>query len=131
MRRYETMFIASPELSDEDLQNVSDKLHGVIGGMKGRIIGYEALGKKRLAYDVKRQNRGYYFLMDFLGPPELVAEVERNLRLDDRILKYLSVKLADHVDPESIQAKERSTRTGEDAEESRTPEHPEGQEETA
>ena len=103
MRHYEIIFIVSPSNSDEDLKAVATKFQGVITGMDGVVTSYDEQGKKRLAYEVRKQNKGYYVLMDFVGSADIVAEVERNMRLDDRILKYLTVKLADKVDPESVE----------------------------
>jgi small subunit ribosomal protein S6 len=71
--------------------------------MNGIVASYDEQGKKKLAYSVKKQNKGYYVLMDYVGSADIVSELERNMRLDDRVLKYLTVKLADQVDPESIE----------------------------
>ena len=103
MRRYETIFIVTPDTSEEDLKSVATKFRGVVSDMSGLVVAYTEQGKKKLAYDVKKQDKGYYVLMDFVGSADLVAEIERNMRLDDRILKYLTVKLEDMVDPESLE----------------------------
>ena len=103
MRRYETLFIVTPDSSEEDLKAVAAKIQGVVTGMNGIVASYDEQGKKKLAYSVKKQNKGYYVLMDYVGSSDIVSELERNMRLDDRVLKYLTVKLADQVDPESIE----------------------------
>ena len=103
MRQYETLFIVNPDSSEEDLKAVATKIKGVISGMNGIVTSYDEQGKKKLAYSVKKQNKGYYVLMDYVGSADIVSEIERNMRLDDRVLKYLTVKLADQVDPESIE----------------------------
>ena len=120
MRRYETLFIVTPDSSDEDLKAVATKLQGIVTGMNGIVSSYDEQGKKRLAYSVKKQNKGNYMLMDYVGSSDLVAEVERNMRLDDRVLKYLTVKLADKVDPESV--KKHVPEPPEAAEEAEVPE---------
>jgi len=102
MRQYETLFIVNPDSSEEDLKAVATKIKGVVSGMNGIVTSYDEQGKKKLAYSVKKQNKGYYVLMDYVGSADIVSEIERNMRLDDRVLKYLTVKLADQVDPESI-----------------------------
>jgi small subunit ribosomal protein S6 len=106
MRRYETLFIVTPDSSEEDLLAVATKFRDVVTEMNGLVASYNEQGKKKLAYDVQKQNKGYYVLMDYVGSADLVAEIERNMRLDDRILKYLTLKLADEVDPESIEPEE-------------------------
>ncbi len=103
MRHYETLFIVTPDSSEEDLKAVATKIKGVVSGMNGIVASYDEQGKKKLAYSVKKQNKGYYVLMDYVGSADIVSELERNMRLDDRVLKYLTVKLADQVDPESIE----------------------------
>jgi small subunit ribosomal protein S6 len=106
MRRYETIFIITPDSSDEELKAVQDKYRGLVTGMDGLVTDYNEQGKKRLAYEVKKQNKGYYVLMDYVGSSDLVAELERNMRLEDRILKYLTIKITNEVDPASIQVQE-------------------------
>ncbi len=103
MRHYETLFIVNPDSSEEELKAVATKIKGVVSGMNGIVTSYDEQGKKKLAYSVKKQNKGYYVLMDYVGSADIVSEIERNMRLDDRVLKYLTVKLADQVDPESIE----------------------------
>ena len=103
MRQYETLFIVNPDSSEEDLKAVATKIKGVVTGMNGIVTSYDEQGRKKLAYSVKKQNKGYYVLMDYVGSADIVSEIERNMRLDDRVLKYLTVKLADQVDPESIE----------------------------
>ena len=103
MRHYETLFIVNPDSSEEELKAVATKIKGVVSGMNGIVTSYDEQGRKKLAYSVKKQNKGYYVLMDYVGSADIVSEIERNMRLDDRVLKYLTVKLADQIDPESIE----------------------------
>lgn len=117
MRRYETLFIVTPDSSEEELKAVADKFQGVVTGMNGKVASYDEQGKKSLAYNVKKQSKGYYVLMDYLGQAEVVAELERNMRLDDRILKYLTVKLADQVDPATVEAAKPKPKPKKEAEE--------------
>jgi small subunit ribosomal protein S6 len=134
MRRYETIFIVTPDCPEEDLKTVATKFQGLVTNMDGVVSSYEEQGKKRLAYNVKKQDKGYYVLMDYVGSSDLVSEIERTMRLDDRILKYLTVKLADKVDPESIKVQELEPQEAEepagadDLEESPTPESQETEE---
>ena len=106
MKRYETIYIANPNLEEGPLTEVVTKFSDLIKKEKGQIVKVDEWGKKKLAYDVKRFDKGHYVVLDFCGLPETVAELERNLKLDDRILKYLTVKIDDDVDPESLVEKE-------------------------
>ena len=136
MRRYETLFIITPDSSDDELKTIFEKFQTVVTNRKGQILSYEEQGKKKLAYDIKKHGKGYYVQMDYLGPADIVAEVERNLRLDERILAYITVKLADNVDPESLKAEavepRRLAKPEESGEEvpSAAAEEPEREEET-
>lgn len=100
MRKYETFFIVDPDLSDDATSNVDEKLKSIISSQGGLVLNYTPWGKKKLAYPVKKRSRGLYILAEYSGGPELVAELERNMRLDERVLKFITVKLEDHFDPE-------------------------------
>ena len=128
MRRYEILFIVSPDNSDEDLKAVATKFQDVVTGMDGVVKSYDEQGNKRLAYSVKKQNKGCYVLMDFVGSADIVAEIERNMRLDDRVLKYLTLKLADEVDPESVEPEPEELTKAAEVPEPEEAEPPEAQE---
>jgi small subunit ribosomal protein S6 len=102
MRRYETVFIVNPSLSQEESQPLFDKLTDLIVAHQGLMVKFDEWGQKRLAYEIKKQTRGYYILLDFCGNGSLVKELERNMRLDDRVLKYMTVCVAKEVDEEAI-----------------------------
>ncbi len=99
MRKYETFFIVDPDLPDEVSQAADDKIKGVVASQGGAVLSYEPWGKNKLAYPVKKRTRGSYILMQYAGGPALVAELERIMRLDERVLKFITVKLDDRFDP--------------------------------
>ena len=103
MRRYETIYIMPADLADADISDAVEKFAKIAAGTKGDIVKLEKWGKKRLAYKIKKQGRGFYVFMDFAGVSETVRELERNLKIDDRILKYMTVVTAQDVDPEALQ----------------------------
>jgi len=112
MRKYETFFILDPDLPDEVNTAVDEKLQSVIASNGGTLLNCVPWGKRKLAYPVKKRIRGHYVLMEFAGGPELVSELERNMRLDERVLKFITVKLDDRFDPEkeeSLKASAAST----------------------
>lgn len=109
MRHYETLYIISPELGDEDYKAVVNKYKDLIDREKGVIINFEEWGKRKLAYELRKFDQGSYILMDYCGGPGITAELERDLKLDDRVLKYQTVKLADSVDSEALIQKEKET----------------------
>ncbi|MBM2837649.1 MAG: rpsF [Deltaproteobacteria bacterium] len=95
MRRYETIFIASPELSDDDVKGITEKVTGLIEKMGGQIEKTEDWGTRKLAYEVKKKSRGHYVYVRFSGKSDLVAELERNLRINEGVIKYQSVLVED------------------------------------
>lgn len=99
MRKYETFFIVDPDLPDEVTAVVDDKVKNIVSSLGGMVLTYVPWGKKKLAYPVKKRTRGLYILMEYAGGPEMVAELERNMRLDERFLKFITVKLDDRFDP--------------------------------
>lgn len=110
MRHYETLYIVNPELDDENYKAVVDKFRDLIEKKKGVIVKLDEWGKQRLAYLVKKFDQGAYVLIEYCGGPGVTAELERDLKLDDRILKYQTVKLADEVDPQALLQKEEETK---------------------
>lgn len=108
MRRYETIYIANPNLDDEALKEIVTKFSDLIKKQKGSIVKIDAWGKRKMAYEVKRFDKGHYVLLDFCGLPEMVTELERNLKLDDRILKYSTVKIDEDVDPAELIVEEKT-----------------------
>ncbi len=102
MRRYETIFIVRPNIAEDEIGVITGKATATIEGDGGTILRINNWGLKKLAYLIKKETQGYYVYVDYAGVPASVAEIERIFRIDDRILKYLTVKLADSCDPEAI-----------------------------
>ena len=89
-RRYETLMLLAPDLPQETTTQINEKLKGIIESMGGRMIHEEDWGRRRLAYPVRKQMYGQYVLFDFMGSPELLKELERNIRIDEHISKYMT-----------------------------------------
>ena len=103
MNRYETIFVINPDLGEDEVQNVVTKFTGIISSQNGIQLKLEDWGRRRLAYKIDKFSQGYYVLADFAGMPAGVAELERNLKIDDRILRFLSVKTGENVNVEALQ----------------------------
>jgi small subunit ribosomal protein S6 len=110
MRRYELIFIAQPDLSEEEVKTLTERYLQIIAGQKGTLVKTEDWGKRRLAYDIKKQSKGTYILVDFYGPGSMIKEIERNLKIDDNILKFLTVKTRDPFDPASLEEERKKER---------------------
>ena len=104
MRRYEQIYILRPSLNEEEITAVVDNTNKIICDEGGAIISGDRWGMKKLAYPIKKELQGYYVFCDFATTPAAVAEVERKFRIDDSVLKYLTVKLTDAISLEEISA---------------------------
>ena len=103
MRRYETIFITPPELPEEEQNEILSKVQSVLANLKGEVIKLEDWGTKKLGYEIRKNSRGHYYLLDFVSQPDAIRELERSLRLNDRILKYQTVRISDRLTPEAVQ----------------------------
>ena len=92
MQRYEVIAIVIANVSDEDITALIERSQTIITDRKGVVAKIDKWGKRRLAYEINKQKDGYYFLIDFAGDGPIVAEIERNYKIDDRILKFMTVK---------------------------------------
>lgn len=97
MRMYETIFIVQPDLGEEEMKGISTKVQDVIASMKGDFKRLEDWGPRKLAYPINKFARGRYYYLRFDGDAALIAELERRLRLDDKVIRYQSVKLEKEV----------------------------------
>ena len=103
MRRYETIFITYPELPEEEINGLIERYDALVKGGSGTVIKVEKWGKRKLAYEINKQTRGYYVLIDFAGGAAVVTELERNLRIGDKILKYMTIKTQERVTTQDIE----------------------------
>ena len=104
MRHYETTYILRPNLGDAIFTEIVDRTNAIVADFGGTLISEERIGMRRLAYAIKKEVQGYYVYINFAAPGEAVAEIERIFRIDDRVLRYLTIKLGDHIDAEGIEA---------------------------
>ncbi|MDZ7369656.1 MAG: 30S ribosomal protein S6 [candidate division KSB1 bacterium] len=88
MRKYETIFILDSLLKNEEIDAIVNKYERFISANGGQINVTEKWGKKRLAYEIKKRQYGYYVLIRFDGPPTIVKALERELRLNEAVLRY-------------------------------------------
>jgi len=93
MKQYETVFIATPVLSETQMKEAVAKYTGFITGNGGEIVYEEDWGLKQLAYPIQHKTSGFYHLIEFRAEPEFVDKLETQYRRDERILRYLTVSL--------------------------------------
>lgn len=102
MRKYETVFILDPDMNDQARGDMLDKVKGIIDREGGIYLDLEQWGNRKLAYEIKKKVRGVYFCQTFGGTGALVKELERNLRLSDQVLKFMTLMLSDEVTVEQL-----------------------------
>jgi small subunit ribosomal protein S6 len=102
MRRYETFVIIDPDVSQEQRDLLRDRVRELITQMDGMLVFEDDWGDRKLAYEIRKKQRGYYVRFDYCGGAELVNEIERFFRIDDRSLKYMTVLLDRDADLEKI-----------------------------
>ncbi|MDH3328458.1 MAG: 30S ribosomal protein S6 [Desulfobulbaceae bacterium] len=103
MRRYETTYILRPNLGETLISEIVERTNNIIKNDGGAIIWLEPWGIKKLAYEIKKENHGYYLFLDFAAQANTVQEMERIFNIDDRVLRFLTIKIADSIDQEEIE----------------------------
>jgi small subunit ribosomal protein S6 len=98
-REYETIYILKPDVTNEVIGATNSKIRGVVEAGGGTLLKIENWGRRKLAYEVKKQLKGIYIFFRYLGSPGLVEEVERNLHLTECVIRQYSVKIGENVDP--------------------------------
>lgn len=99
MRRYETIYIIRPGASEDDITAIIDRTNGVIEQYNGKIDQLDRWGIKKLAYTINKETQGYYIYSDYAGTPEAVMEIERLFRIDDKVLRYMTIKTQEVYGP--------------------------------
>ena len=101
LREYETVFLVRPELTDDNVDKLKDRVRTIVNREGGKLLRFTIWGKKKTMYPIAKQPRAIYIHASYLGGSNLVAEVERNLRNIDEVTRYLSTRVADNIDPET------------------------------
>jgi small subunit ribosomal protein S6 len=97
IKQYETVFIATPVLSDIQMKEAVAKYVKLITDNGGEIVYQEDWGLKQLAYPIQHKTSGFYYLIEFKATPEFVATLETQYHRDERIIRYLTVALDKHA----------------------------------
>jgi small subunit ribosomal protein S6 len=98
LREYETIYAVKPDLTDEQVEKHKERIRSLIHREGGKVIRFAIWGKKKTHYEVAKATRAIFVHVHYLGLPKLVAEVERTLRLNDDVVRYQTVKIADETD---------------------------------
>jgi small subunit ribosomal protein S6 len=101
-REYETIYILRPDVDNAVAEKIVDRAKDVIARLEGTLTKLDNWGKRRLAYPIQKNSRGLFVYLKYVGYGDLVAELERNLRLFDEVVRFQTVLLAEDIDPASV-----------------------------
>ncbi len=93
MNQYETVFILTPVLSDQQMKETVEKFKGILAEKGAEIINEESWGLKKMAYPIQKKSTGFYQLLEFKAEPTVVDKLEVSFRRDERVLRFITVKL--------------------------------------
>ncbi|RME22806.1 MAG: 30S ribosomal protein S6 [Deltaproteobacteria bacterium] len=99
---YETIYVTRPDLADADQTRIDEKLQGIIAAGNGELLVFESWGRRKLAYPIRRHQQGTYQYLHYVGPSDLPGQLERSMRLEDALIRFLTVKLDEDVDIEAV-----------------------------
>jgi len=98
VREYETIYLLKAETPDDQVEEIKERLRGVVTRESGKVIRFTNQGKRKTAFPIGKNPKALYMHCLYVGAAGLVAEFERNLKMIDTVVKFQSVKLADEVD---------------------------------
>lgn len=120
LRTYEALYIVKPDLDDETIQTIAKKVESLVTEDGGTIVRSELWGRRRLAYEVKKFQEGYYILLRFTAKPTFVPRLENHFRLVEEIIRFLVVYFDDRMlRLEAEQARRKEEEARQSAEEAR------------
>src|SRR6267378_6174559 len=105
-RQYEVVFIVDPTADDDEVTRLTDNLKQIVTDQGGTITKTESMGKRKLAYEILHKTEGSFVLLEIEGSGKEIAELERRMRVNDRIIRYITVRVdADRRRAEKFRAK--------------------------
>jgi len=93
MNNYEMMFIVKTTMESDEVKKTAESVKKIVENEKGKVAEFKELGEKKLAYPIKKEINGYYFVMQFEATKEAEAEINRKASIDENILRHLIIKL--------------------------------------
>ena len=102
MRHYEAMIVLDPAMAEEGLSKHLERVKKSLESGGGKVIRDERWGIRTLAYEIGKQTQGYYTVIEWEGPPDLISQLDHSLRLDENVLRHLVI----HLDPVALEAQE-------------------------
>src|ERR1700748_2795576 len=110
MRIYEELFILRPDTPEEDIDHLIEQLTTLIAAQGGNVDKVDKWGIRKLAYRVQKRTEGFYVLLQFTAKPETVKELERQLRVQDQVMKFIPVRIDERLKKIAKRKKSRDKR---------------------
>jgi small subunit ribosomal protein S6 len=104
LREYETIYILRPDTQNDKVAEVNTRVKGIIESMGGVVLAVDNWGKRKLAYEIKKELKGIYLYWQYLATPGVVAEFERNMRMLDPVVRYMTIANERDIDPKERQS---------------------------
>jgi len=104
VHEYETIYISRPELPGEEQERLGDRFRSAIEGQSGTILSEAVWGNRKLAYPIKKHNMGHYTYVNFVGSNAVPIELERIVRLEENLIRFMTVRLVENADAETLKA---------------------------
>jgi small subunit ribosomal protein S6 len=111
-REYETIYILRSDVDADAAERVQARVSDALDREQGKLVKVESWGRRKLAYPIGKQRRGVYVYLKYVGGGGLVAEIERNLKLQDSVMKYMTVQTSDAIDLGTLQVDPEETKLG-------------------
>lgn len=114
-RTYEVMYIAQPETADDDIAKLNDAITSLVEKDGGTVSVVEGWGRRRMAYPINKKTEGYYVLLEIEGSGQEIAELERRFRVNDQIMRYMTVRVDEDrkaADKKSEKRERRKSKRG-------------------
>ena len=122
-REYETIYIMRPQVDPDEADRIANKITEVVKAQEGKLTKIDNWGKRKLAYPINKNGRGVFVYFKYIGKGNIVAEIERNLRMLDQVIRFQTVMINDHnvaldaaVDPEEVKFRRLEVSEEEEAE---------------
>ena len=115
MNQYETVFILTPVLSDEQMKDTVAKFKKLLTDNGAEILNEEAWGLKKMAYAIQKKSTGFYCLLEFKAEPSLINKLEVNYRRDEKVIRFMTVKLDKYAAEYAIKRKNKYAKKSEEA----------------
>ncbi|MCF8035463.1 MAG: 30S ribosomal protein S6 [Desulfobacteraceae bacterium] len=104
MNRYENITIIDADVGEDDKKALLERIESQITKRNGTLLAFDDWGMRKLAYEIRKKKQGQYVRTDFCGTGEIVDAIEQMLRHDQRVLRFMTIRLEENVDPEALQA---------------------------